>query len=105
MKLVDPIYLKKYTKTKIPKKKPINLLYLIFFFIVFFFVYHIYNYIKTTPIVNPDLESLPKNIRELAIFKDIERISLKNKPPPKIYKTLLKAYNDDEVNIKYSNAL
>lgn len=114
IKLVDPIFLKtqkfKKFKIKVDQSNPINKNVILIIVALIFgsLIYFIYTYIKNTPIINPDLECLPKNIRNTTFCKNIEEIAKKNrdklnKPKPKL-NTSWNAYNEDELTIKFSNA-
>ncbi len=114
IRLVDPVYLKVPKTKKIVVKKKINQsavlnknAMMVFFFIVAVsLMYFVYEYVQKTPIVHPDLECLPKNIRNTDFCKNIEEVAQRNRD--KIYKKKktisLKAYNDDELSIKFFNA-
>lgn len=117
IRLVDPVYLKVPKTKKIVVKKKINqsavldknVMIVFFFLIAVSLMYFVYDYVQKTPIVHPDLECLPKNIRNTKFCKNIEEVAQRNRD--KIYKKTVKktkepwkAYNDDELSIKFFNA-
>lgn len=111
IRLVDPVFLRVPKKIVVEKKirqsksidKKIVLIFI--FLIMTSLMYFVYDYVKKTPIVNPDLDCLPKNIRNTVFCKSIEAIARHNRGKLKVEpESKLKAYNDDELTIKFFNA-
>lgn len=100
LKLVEKKFLK-FTPPQ-PVKKIDFSHYKNFFvsFIVVTVFYYVYNYVKTLPIKNPDLSCLPKNIRGVSFFKNIEGKKIIEK---RSLNPLLAACNEDELSIKFSS--
>lgn len=111
IRLVDPVFLKVpkkiIVKRKIHQSKSVDKNIVLFFivFIMISLMYFVYDYVKKTPIINPDLDCLPKNIRNTIFCKNIEEIAQRNRDKIKVEpKNGLKAYNDDELSIKFFSA-
>jgi len=101
--LVDPIYMKVPKKIVFKEKSiskeifPSNKIPLmIFLFFVFFVFWYVWDYIKVTPIVDPDFDCLPKNIRDAINWKKVVK--------PSVPSSKIEAYNNDSLTIKYSIA-
>lgn len=99
--LVDPVYMK-IPKIVIKKESVSKEIFpsdkiplMIFLFCCFFVMWYVWEYIKVTPIVDPDFDCLPKNIRDTINWKKVVKPSIPSK---------IEAYNNDSLTIKYSIA-
>jgi hypothetical protein len=67
---------------------------------------YVYGIIVRTPILDPDLDCLPDNLRKSRICRDIMNEARKNKKelePQKGVESVWRAYNEDSLLIKFNS--